>query len=112
MEISSVGVILLDFSARSRSCFHPLSPFLVSAVKGEVLQQFGNANRGVQDQIKYLRALLLYVTVCPFPFLCCSGDEGKQGKQQKKTRCDIKLGDGVLGVVFVVTAAPEEQRLN
>lgn len=88
MEISFVGVILLDFvtsaTARSRFCFHPLSAFLASAVKGEVLQQFGNINGEVQDEIKHLSGIFAHYCCVSFSsFVAVLTSESRKSNRAK-----------------------------
>lgn len=86
MEISFVGVILLDFLQALQRAPNPASTpsllFFVSAVMGELLQQFGNVNTGVQGGIIFLSGLIVWD--CVF-FSFCFALVTRESRRSNKT---------------------------
>lgn len=75
---------------------------------GELLQQFGNVNTGVQDGIIFLSGLIVWDCVFfSFCFALVTRESRRSNKTPKKW-CDIKLGNNFWGVV---TAASEKSLL-
>lgn len=67
VEISFIGLIFIWFLQALQLAPNPASSpslLFVSAIMGEVLQQFGNVNRGVQDQIIWLSGLFVFSWFC------------------------------------------------